>query len=113
MPTDRICLCCSASDKRRGINSLARMVQQVLTLDPHTGAIFCFRGQRAHCLKQNVTNSVAVPNGMVRCCHPDSEDGWQGGSAWRHGRNWWKQLSSGIDRGAEAISASSSMSSSR
>ncbi|WP_292365443.1 IS66 family insertion sequence element accessory protein TnpB, partial [Mesorhizobium sp.] len=42
--TDRIYLCCGATDMRRGINSLARMVQQVLALDPHTGAIFCFRG---------------------------------------------------------------------
>ncbi|RUW21430.1 hypothetical protein EN786_33450 [Mesorhizobium sp. M4B.F.Ca.ET.143.01.1.1] len=37
MPTDRIYLCCGATDMRRGINSLARMVQQVLALNPHTG----------------------------------------------------------------------------
>ncbi|WP_352928468.1 IS66 family insertion sequence element accessory protein TnpB [Mesorhizobium sp. M1088] len=42
VPTDRIYLCCGATDMRSGINSLARMVQQVLALDPHTGAIFCF-----------------------------------------------------------------------
>lgn len=36
---------------RRGINSLARMVQQVLALDPHTGAIFCFRGRKGHIIK--------------------------------------------------------------
>lgn len=42
VPTDRIYLYCGATDMRRGINSLARMVQQVLALDPHTGAIFCF-----------------------------------------------------------------------
>ncbi|WP_210215047.1 IS66 family insertion sequence element accessory protein TnpB [Mesorhizobium sp. M4B.F.Ca.ET.089.01.1.1] len=45
VPTDRIYLCCGETDMRRGINSLARMVQQVLALDPHTGAIFCFRGR--------------------------------------------------------------------
>lgn len=47
VPTDRIYLCCGATDMRRGINSLARIVQQVLSLDPHTGAIFCFRGRKA------------------------------------------------------------------
>ncbi|WP_202296174.1 MULTISPECIES: IS66 family insertion sequence element accessory protein TnpB [Phyllobacteriaceae] len=35
VPTDRIYLCCGATDMRRGIDSLARMVQQVLALDPH------------------------------------------------------------------------------
>lgn len=48
VPTDRIYLCCGATDMRRGINSLARMVQQVLALNPHTGAIFCFRGRKGH-----------------------------------------------------------------
>ncbi|TGT35936.1 IS66 family insertion sequence element accessory protein TnpB [Mesorhizobium sp. M8A.F.Ca.ET.165.01.1.1] len=51
MPTDRIYLCCGATDMRRGINSLARMVQQVLALNPHTGAIFCFRGRKGHIIK--------------------------------------------------------------
>ncbi|MER8734579.1 transposase [Mesorhizobium sp. M1227] len=27
------------------------MVQQVLALDPHTGAIFCFRGRKGHIIK--------------------------------------------------------------
>ncbi|BCM17663.1 IS66 family insertion sequence element accessory protein TnpB [Mesorhizobium sp. J8] len=40
-PTDRIYLCRGETDMRRGINSLALMVQQVLALDPHAGAIFC------------------------------------------------------------------------
>ncbi|MER9001806.1 IS66 family insertion sequence element accessory protein TnpB [Mesorhizobium australicum] len=51
VPTDRIYLCCGATDMRRGINSLARIVQQVLALDPHTGAIFCFRGHKGHIIK--------------------------------------------------------------
>ncbi|RUW48019.1 transposase [Mesorhizobium sp. M1A.F.Ca.ET.072.01.1.1] len=51
MPTDQIYLCCGATDMRRGINSLARMVQQVLALNPHTGAIFCFRGRKGHIIK--------------------------------------------------------------
>lgn len=51
VPTDRIYLCCGGTDMRRGINSLARMVQQVLALNPHTGAIFCFRGRKGHIIK--------------------------------------------------------------
>lgn len=35
VPTDQIYLCCGATDMRRGINSLARMVQQVLAQNPH------------------------------------------------------------------------------
>ena len=30
VPTDRIYLCCGATDMRRGINGLARMVQQIM-----------------------------------------------------------------------------------
>jgi len=51
VPTERIYLCCGATDMRRGFNSLARMVQQVLALYPHTGAIFCFRGRKGHIIK--------------------------------------------------------------
>ncbi len=51
VPTDRIYLCCGATDMRRGINSLARMVQEVLKQSPHDGAIFCFRGKKGHVIK--------------------------------------------------------------
>jgi transposase len=51
VPTNRIYLCCGATDMRRGINGLARMVQQILAQDPHTGAIFCFRGRKGHIVK--------------------------------------------------------------
>jgi transposase len=51
VPTDRIYLCCGVTDMRRGINGLARMVQQILTQDPHGGAIFCFRGRKGHIVK--------------------------------------------------------------
>ncbi len=40
----------------------------------------------AHCLKQNVTDSVDATVGMVMVRCPSSGDGWHGGSAWRHGR---------------------------
>lgn len=51
VPTSPIYLCCGATDMRRGIDSLARMVQEVLDLNPHDGAIFCFRGKKGHVVK--------------------------------------------------------------
>lgn len=51
VPTDRIYLCCGFTDMRNGIDGLARLVQQAFSLDPHTGAIFCFRGRKGHIIK--------------------------------------------------------------
>jgi transposase len=34
------------SDMRRGMNTLALLVQQGLERDAHAGEIFCFRGRR-------------------------------------------------------------------
>jgi transposase len=36
---------------RRGMNSLAVQVQQVLKHDPHTGDLYVFRGKRGHLIK--------------------------------------------------------------
>jgi transposase len=36
---------------RRGMNSLAVQVQQVLTRDPHTGDLYVFRGKRGQLIK--------------------------------------------------------------
>lgn len=51
VPTDRIYLCCGYTDMRNGIDGLARLVQQAFSLDPHTGAVFCFRGRKGHIIK--------------------------------------------------------------
>lgn len=51
VPTDRIYLCCGFTDMRKGIPGLSVLVQEALKHDPHTGAVFCFRGRKGHILK--------------------------------------------------------------
>ena len=41
----RVCLATGATDMRRGMNSLALQVQELLHLDPHAGDLYVFRGQ--------------------------------------------------------------------
>jgi transposase len=47
----RIYLACGATDMRRGFDGLAVMVQEALAQDPHSGALFAFRGQRGDLIK--------------------------------------------------------------
>lgn len=47
----RIYLACGHTDMRRGFDGHAVMVQEVLTHDPHSGALFAFRGKRGDLLK--------------------------------------------------------------
>lgn len=42
----RVWLASGPTDMRRGMNSLALQVQQVLKLNPHGGDLFVFRGRR-------------------------------------------------------------------
>jgi transposase len=52
LPTSgRIYLACGHTDMRRGFDGLAVMAQEVLTKDPHSGALFAFRGKRGDLLK--------------------------------------------------------------
>ncbi|EHK55669.1 hypothetical protein [Allomesorhizobium alhagi] len=66
-----------------------------------------------HCLTLNVTDRFAVPNGMQRLPSWLGDDGWQVGSAWQHGRNWLKRLSSAIHQAAGPTSSGYWMSLSR
>jgi transposase len=50
----RVWLASGPTDMRRGMNSLALQVQQVLKLNPHGGDLFVFRGKRGHLLKGSV-----------------------------------------------------------
>jgi transposase len=50
-PGVRIYLACGHTDMRKGMDSLAMLVQQVLSHDPFSGALFAFRGRRADLLK--------------------------------------------------------------
>lgn len=51
-PTNaRVWLATGATDMRRGMNSLALLIQQVLQRDPHAGDVYVFRGRRGDLLK--------------------------------------------------------------
>ncbi len=43
----RVFLACGATDMRKGMIGLAMLVQQGLSEDPFSGALFAFRGRRA------------------------------------------------------------------
>ena len=47
----KVWLAGGVTDMRRGMNSLALMVQQGLGRDPHGGELFCFRGGRGSLIK--------------------------------------------------------------
>lgn len=50
LPT-RVFLACGVTDRRKGFDGLAVLVQQVLAQNPHSGALFAFRGKRGHLVK--------------------------------------------------------------
>jgi transposase len=50
-PSTRIFLACGATDMRKGFDGLAVMTQQVLEQNPHSGALFAFRGKRGDLVK--------------------------------------------------------------
>jgi transposase len=47
----RMWLAVGHTDMRRGMNSLAVQVQEVLRHDPHAGDLYVFRGKRGHLIK--------------------------------------------------------------
>jgi transposase len=47
----RVWLAVGHTDMRRGMNSLALQVQEVLKRDPHAGDLYVFRGKRGHLIK--------------------------------------------------------------
>jgi transposase len=47
----RIYLACGHTDIRKGFDSLAVLVQQVLAQDPFSGALFAFKGRRGDLIK--------------------------------------------------------------
>jgi transposase len=52
LPTHgRVYLACGSTDMRRGFDGLAVMVQEVLMQDPHSGALFAFKGKRGDLIK--------------------------------------------------------------
>ena len=47
----RIYLACGVTDMRKGFDTLAAQVQTMLSLNPHDGALYVFRGKRGDLLK--------------------------------------------------------------
>jgi transposase len=47
----RVWIATGHTDMRRGMNSLALLVQQGLQRDPHAGDLFVFRGKRGNLIK--------------------------------------------------------------
>ena len=50
-PGTRVFVACGTTDMRKGFDGLAAQVQTVLSHDPYSGAVFCFRGRRGDLLK--------------------------------------------------------------
>jgi len=50
-PSTRVYLACGATDMRKGLDGLAVLAQQVLAENPHSGALFAFRGKRGDLVK--------------------------------------------------------------
>jgi transposase len=58
----RVWLAVGHTDMRRGMNSLAVQVQEVLKRDPHAGDLYVFRGRRGHLIK------ILWHDGIVPLC---------------------------------------------
>lgn len=56
-PATRVWLACGATDMRKGMCGLAVMAQEVMKQNPHSGAVFAFRGRRGDL----VTRRAAKP----------------------------------------------------
>lgn len=50
-PATRVWLACGATDMRKGMCGLAVMAQEVMKQNPHSGAVFAFRGRRGDLVK--------------------------------------------------------------
>ena len=66
----RVYLACGATDMRRGFDGLAVMVQETLAQDPHSGALFVFRGKRGQpatfCIRITVRDDCLSLASVVR-----------------------------------------------
>jgi transposase len=56
----RVWLVVGHTDMRRGMNSLALQVQEVLKRDPHAGDLYVFRGRRGHLIKILWHNGISM-----------------------------------------------------
>jgi transposase len=110
-PGVKVWLASGVTDMRRGMNSLALMVQQGLGRDPHGGELFCFRGRRGQLVKilwhDGVGMSLYVKRlDQGRFIWPTPADGAVAVSAaqlgyllegidWRNPRHTWRPSAAG------------------
>ena len=89
----RVYLACAVTDMRKGMIGLAMLVQQSLSEDPFSGAVYAFRGRRAGLIKLFVARrGRAVPaeqaagTGPVRMAvgEHDGDGSSSPRRSWRH-----------------------------
>ena len=107
----RVWLAVGHTDMRRGMNSLAIQVQEVLKRDPHAGDLYVFRGKRGQLIKILWHDGIGMSLYAKRLEHgrfvwPLPADGTIAISAaqlaymldgidWRNPRHTWRPASAG------------------
>lgn len=107
----RVWLACGATDMRRGMPSLALLVQEKLGRDPHAGDLYVFRGRSASLVKILWHDGVGMSLYAKRLekgrfIWPTPKDGVAAISAaqlaylldgvdWRHPRQTWRPAAAG------------------
>ena len=66
---DKVYIACGYTDLRKGIDGLARMVQQQFELDPFTNTLFLFCGRRRDRIK-GLYWECCVSLQVLNCRHP-------------------------------------------
>lgn len=64
---DQVYIACGYTDLRKGIDGLARLVQQQFELDPFTNTLFLFCGRRRDRIKRACTGERMASS----CCTSD------------------------------------------
>jgi transposase len=65
----RVYIACGVTDMRKGFDTLAAQVQTMLNFDPHSGALYAFRGRRGDLIK------LLWWEGQGLCLWPQAKDG--------------------------------------
>src|SRR5215472_3255723 len=90
-PGVRVYLACGCTDMRKGMATLAMLVQQILGHDPFSGAVYAFRGRRgqqatfsiqfSHC-QDRVSGASAIRADVAGIAPPPGK----GSAMYLHGR---------------------------
>ena len=75
----RVYLACGSTDMRKGMATLAMLVQQTLGHDPFCGTVYAFRGRRSGLIKllwHDGVVSVMAPTPCDTAYRRDGSAGW-------------------------------------